>query len=162
MLLTLAENYSPHGAIYLELIDILRGMSRYNSHSVIGRHWRVSDLDVCPYAVGACNGWELWEMFPEYADKGHMDHLIVDGERLMERASLIHQVEVGLFVRIIDIEQPVHVGPGYRLYHGPASFQATNVDLEIRCNEGPYEIVTDDELIVASMMDSFAGTELLT
>jgi hypothetical protein len=103
----------------------------------------------------------LSAMFPEYGRQlTDNDHLIVDGERLMERVALIHQFEAGLFLRVIDVTQPVNVVPGCRLWKGPTVFQATNVDLEIRLGESPYEVVTDDEGLIGYLQECFAQTEL--
>lgn len=148
-------------ALDYQLIDVLRALSTYSRNCVIGRSWLVSDLDVWSYARGYIGPEAIQEFFPEALTHQATTRLAVAGERLMERSALIHQFESGLFLRMIDSTAPLNLLPERRLIYGPSHFQATNVDIEIRCDEAsPYEIVSFDEQLISCLQDIFNETEL--
>ena len=144
-----------------ELIDILRALSMYDRNAVIGRHWRLSDLEFWPYALVQTFEDDIATIFPEFGGARDASHFVVDGERLMERSALVHQFECGWFLRIVNPEQSVVPVDNYRLWQGPPVFQASNTDLEIRIDESPYEIVSQDSNIIACLRGSFAETEIV-
>lgn len=144
-----------------QLIDILRFISRFNRELVIGRFWRLSDLDIWPYTAITTVQEATFTIFPESGTDVTFPNFVIEGERLMERSALIHQVEAGWFLRIIDAEQAVVPLPGYRLFKGPPTFQASNVDLEIRVDETLYEIVSEDLKLIAFLREFLGETELI-
>lgn len=161
MVIRLIARYMKRGALDYGLVDILRAMSAYDYSTVQHYHWQVSDLDLSMYGGGAFDRDALLLLFPELTLPADAKRAVVSGERLLERSATVHQFESGLFLRVIDSERDVHLRSDYRLWHGPAEFQATNVDMEIRCDEAaPYEIVSSDEQLIQYLQNVFALTEI--
>ncbi len=142
-----------------EFVDVLRALSQQNRDNVISRLWLVRELDFYTYNDDF-EGNRFQFLFPELGLNGREEQILVNGERLLERSALIHYLESGLFLRVTDTQNEVKVDTEYRLYRGPSHFQATNIDLEIRRDEAPIEVVTEDESIIAHLKYAFAKTEV--
>lgn len=72
------------------LVDTLRWLSYINLLSVIGRNWRIDDMELTEvFTATGVEGDEnsLWYLFPENA--GKYCPVIVSGERLLERSPFI-------------------------------------------------------------------------
>ncbi len=162
MLIRILAKHSTQPWLDYSLVDILRALARQNWPSVIGRQWRVSDLDLCVYKRGL-GGWAdtaLRLMFPEADVPEDAEVCFVTGERLLERSAVVHQFEDGLFLRLVDPEVEPVANVGYRLWHGPPGFQFSNVDLEIRCEEAcAYEVVSNDLMALQHLANVFGLTE---
>ena len=145
-----------------DLVDVLRCLSVQSAANVIGRTWLIVDLDLHAYYGGGFGPLAITAMFPGAALKIDGSQATVDGERLLQGAALIHHVESGIFIRAIRSAEPVLLRPDYRLSGGPLEPQATNADLEIRCDEsGPFEVVTADDDVCEHLRASFAATEVI-
>jgi hypothetical protein len=133
-----------------DLIDLLRLLSRYDTTAVIGRVWELAE--VAPTCYGYGSALEREEALA-YLDCGYEgESARLSGERLMERAAVVAQFESGLFLRLIDPRRSAQLESSYKLRRGPARFQATNTDLEIRRDEiDDYELVTADERLVSHL-----------
>jgi hypothetical protein len=160
MLIRLVAKHSRGRALDYDLVDLLRTLCRCERTWVLTRDWSVSELDLWTYQEGASGDGASRLLFPELAEASQIEPVLVSGERLLERSAVVHQFESGLFLRVVDPALPVQIAPHLRLWHGPATFQATNVDLEIRCDEaGPYEIVSLDPRLIECLGGSFAEME---
>ena len=167
MMIRLLAKTKTGQALDYDLIDVLRAISAWSWDAVIGHYWQVSDLSLHSYSHlgGGADVGALELLFPEKEfPTGDVAWgktvAVADGERLMERCAIIHQFEEGLFLRLIDPAIEAVCFPDMRFYNGPDTFQATNTDLEIRCDEGPYEIVSDDARLIAYLQGVFAETEV--
>jgi hypothetical protein len=161
MLVRLLAKCEAGNPLDAQLVQVLRELSTYDYTSVIPRSWRVSDLDLWAYPGGGHDELAMRLMFPELGEDNEATVLAVTGERLFERSALVHQFESGLFLRIVDPAVPVEVSPDNRLWHGPPRFQASNIDLEIRCGEGgPFEVVSLDQRLIRYFQEIYAITEV--
>jgi hypothetical protein len=160
MLILLKYKCAPDQALDYQLIDILRSLSTYDRDAVISRFWLVASLELYTYEKGAYGQKAIELLFPEIPTANKTDALVL-GQRLLERSALVHQFESGLFLRVIDPAKQVRLYPDLQLSNGPTHYQATNVDLEIRCGEaGPYEIITDDKALIDFIQYQYKGTEI--
>lgn len=141
------------------LIDVLRSLSQFKSQDIVDRLWLVRDVDFYAYADDFTSG-RLQFLFPERDLPRGEEQVLVTGERLLERSALIHFLEEGWFLRVVDAQRPIEVDTEYKLYRGPARLQATNIDLEIRCNEAPIEVVTKEKDMIFHLQSHFAKTEI--
>jgi len=161
MLITLDYMARPGPARDYHLVEILRCISQYDYSAVIGRQWRVSDLEIWMYGPLGGTEDDLNAMFPEGGVVTGEGFALVGGERLMERSAVVQLFESGHFLRLVDPAVPVELESDYKLLNGPVVFQASNVDLEIRCAEAcPYEIVSSDENLIAKLNEDFAGSRI--
>jgi len=162
MLICLKAKCKSSLTIDYQLIDILRSLSIQNRCCVISRKWFVTALDLYTYRSGASGSDALALLLPETVLSSDGSGAYVSGERLLERSSIVHQFEDGLFMRVIDESVSITVLRDYKLRHGPANFQSSNVDLEIRCGEAAaYEVVSDDEALIMHLADQFAVTKII-
>lgn len=157
MLIQLNSKYDTnyHYGLNYGLVDILRVMSSHRHDNVIGRQWLICDIDFYAY----CDDFSSERMcllFPEYSDRECLNKVLVEGERLIERAALIHIFERLLLFRVRDPELPIEVDYEYKLRNGPMIFQATNVDLEIRSAESPFEVITQDTELMEHLQHTFS------
>lgn len=162
MLIRLQRRYksSPPKFSDYEIVDVLRALSQHDRDSIISRTWLVQELDF--FAYNDDFKFDRFQfLFPEQGLEEGTEEVLVSGERLLERSALIHILESGLFLRVVDTNLEVQVDAEYRLAGGPPRFQATNVDLELRSYESPMEVVTEDEHVIAHLQWAFEVTEVV-
>lgn len=161
MLIVLNYKCVPGSALDYQLVDVLRSISIYDRDAVINRFWLVGLLDLYTYHDGGCGDAAIKLLLPETPITDKEMSMPVLGERLLERSAMVHQFESGLFLRMFDPQKQTRLYSKIRLSDGPTTYQATNVDLEIRCGEaGPYEIVTDDIALIDHIKNQFKSTDI--
>lgn len=133
-----------HYGLNYGLIDVLRALCQYSAQTVIGRRWLIHTADFSSYYLHTvdADGEKAAQL-----DRKLGAGMVISGESLIESASFIHIVDELLIFRIIDTAVPVVVNTDHYVSGGPSSFQATNVGLEIRCCESPFEVLTLDPML---------------
>ena len=168
LLIRLKNKYKCEPHLDFGLVNLLRDLSQFDSGIVLDFMWRVSDVETMPYRPAHSSGCELCDLFPERreeieaSDSNDYNRFVhVPGERLMERSALVHQFEFGMFVRLRAAESSADLISDYRLWRGPAAYQATNTDLEIRCAEASsYDIITADDDLITFLQSVYCETAI--
>ncbi len=127
------------------LIDMLRDFSMYDYNHVLTRMWHVAEVEeYTPYIQT-----EKLERIYGWDTQMNSNGILIDGTLFMETVGTLHEIESGIFMRVIDANSPIQLPSTPRFWKGPDTFQSPNIDIEIRISETFfYEIITEDTSII--------------
>jgi|CXWL01.1.fsa_nt_gi hypothetical protein len=145
----------------IDIVDLLRALSVRDSAAVLGRIWQIETLDVHCYGFGGFNQSVYGDLFTSSSLADQQGSVLVDGSQLLRGSALIHQTEECLLMRVESAAMPTAlVEPRDRML-GVKHFLATNIDFEIRRDDGPFEVVTRDREIILHFQHMFPGSILV-
>ncbi len=136
-----------------ELIDLLRDFSSCDYNHVLTRNWYIAEVDEYNPYIHSEKLEHIYGWGTQIASNG----ILVHGETFMETVGTIHQIENGLFMRVIDANMPIQLPPPPHifLWHGQETFHSPNVDIEIRIDALCYEIITENQSIIDCITEKY-------
>ena len=135
------------------LIDMLRDFSMYDYNHVLTRMWHVAEVEeYTPYIQT-----EKLERIYGWDTQMNSNGILIDGTLFMETVGTLHEIESGIFMRVIDANMPIQLPPPPHifLWHGQETFHSPNVDIEIRIDALCYEIITENQSIIDCITEKY-------